>query len=73
MSNLTWEQKEKKFGKPKKNKVYTCKVMGFHSKQVQTADLTAVYEDDVMWRTADDGSEFDENNWNVIEWILKDS
>ena len=66
---MTWEEKEEKYGKPKKGKTYRCEVQHFGTKKVLVQNLVAVKEDDVMWRTLDDHSEIDEWNWDVISWV----
>lgn len=67
---MKWEEKEKKFGKPVKGEFYLCKLVNSHSKTIVEAVLNAKYADDHLWVTADDGSEIDEWNWDVIEWTL---
>lgn len=69
MSSLTWDEKVKKFGQPIFGKTYNCKIKNYHSGKIVNFVLKAVDEDDCLWRTADDNSEVDEWNWDVIEWI----
>lgn len=65
---MTWEEKEKKYGKPLAGKVYMCEMQHFSTKKVVRQALRAVEEDDCLWRTLDDNSEIDEWNWDVISW-----
>ncbi len=54
--------------KPVPGKYYRCNIKQAWNKKVIVADLVCVNEDDVNWRTADDNSEFDERNWDVISF-----
>jgi hypothetical protein len=67
---LTFKENVKKFGKPIQGKVYDCKLQSFTSGKIVEEKLVAVFKDDCAWRTADDFSEINEMNWNVIEWHL---
>lgn len=54
------------------DKIYEVKIkFGFGSepREEQIVLLKYVNEDDLCWRTADDNSEFNEKNWDVIEII----
>jgi len=65
---MTWEEKEKKFGKPIRGQVYNCKLQGASTGRIVEEKLKCIAKDDVFWRIADDNSEIDEFNWDVIEW-----
>jgi len=66
---MTWEERVKIFGKPIDNKVYHCKIQSFNSKKIIEQDLIwQAGSIDGTFLTADDKSELDEMNWNVIEW-----
>lgn len=65
---MTWEEKVKKFGKPKYGRTYMCEIQNYKTKKVIRQALRAVKEDDVLWRTLDDNSEVDEWNWDIISW-----
>lgn len=65
---MTWKEKEQKFGTPIAGKKYICELQHFLSKKIETHILVCVEEDDCLWRTADDMSEVDEWNWDVISW-----
>ena len=52
---------------PDINKTVNATLQHFHTKNKRLAELIAVDEDDVNWRTADDGSELS-HDWDVISW-----
>lgn len=56
---------------PEPNKTVTATLKSDGGKIV-TADLIHVNEDDVTWRTADDLTELNEMNWDVVSWTYKD-
>ncbi len=56
--------------KPIPGQVYLCKIMNFHTKNVQEHLMKCVDEDDCQWRTADDNSELDEWNWQVVTFKI---
>lgn len=68
----TWDEKVEEFGEPVPGLIYVCKVKQAWNGSEQTVDMICVDEDDVLWRTADDMSEFDERNWDVISWVEKE-
>lgn len=55
---------------PPFGEVVSCVLQSHSGKEVE-ADLIHVDEDDCVWRTADDSSEIDEWNWDVVAWSLK--
>lgn len=72
MEFKTWEEKVALFGKPIRGKVYTCVAKGFTSGKEEVCELLCVDEDDVLWRFADDGSEFNEMGFDVVSWKAKE-
>lgn len=67
---MSWSDKVKTFGEPQVGSVYTCILKAYYSGKTVTAELKYVAKDDCDWRTADDNSEIDEVNWDVIKWEL---
>jgi hypothetical protein len=55
---------------PKPGTIITALVEGFRSKNRQFVLLKRVEEDDVAFRTADDNSEFDEWNWQIVKYKI---
>jgi len=68
---MTGQQKEKKFGRVKPGKNYICEVLCYNSGRIETVELKGAHDEDCTWRTADDHSEVDEWNWDVISWVEK--
>lgn len=65
----TWEQKVKEFGKPQVGLLYDCEVQQSSTGLVRQEKLKwHAGEDESEFRTADDGSEIDAWNWDVINW-----
>lgn len=70
---MIWKYKSEKFGYPIMGNKYTCTLKHYETGKLETHDLIAIDEDDVMWRTVDDLSEINEYAWEVIYWESKES
>lgn len=71
-SNLSWEQKVKAWGKPEAGKTYACEIQHHGTGLVKQEKLKWHVEYDCggfQFHTADDGSELDHWNWNIIKWV----
>ena len=67
----SWKEALAIYGQPKRGKVYVCELESYTSGKVLTEDLKYISKDDCTWRTADDNSEINEMNWQVISWKEK--
>lgn len=53
---------------PKPGTIILAVVQHFGTKKTLQVELKRVKEDDVCFRTTDDNSELDENNWNILKY-----
>lgn len=66
----TWEQKLKEWGEPEAEMRYECEVQQSGTGLVRQELLKwSVEEDESQFVTADDGSEIDAWNWDIIKWV----
>ena len=68
---MKWSDKVAIYGEPIYEQAYVCIVKHYCTGSEQNVELIAVDEEDHLWVTADDRSELDEWNWNVISWNIK--